>query len=333
MSGSNPGWTYGKVVTPTEWNNEFALKADYAATATALAAKADAAATTAALAGKQDILTPAPPQAAAAGFTSAVFFDDFTTTNTIATSQNAASGFKWYWDFNGAPSYSVNPTQTAAGISNGNANGGANASAAGGILTLNGPNSIITVPGNALNNASAILPTTGCWLYGYFEAYLQVNVSTVVPPTGSGWPAFWSWSAEDLHGFGFGSSSLSAVSTEIDIIEIFNTQFGDAPGTDSQTIHQPAGSTVVYSNTPGQLLAATSAIQLADAGWHTYGVLWYPGGITFWRDNVQVGPTAAGPFGTGSLQIETAKQHLFLVLSTGIQTGAWMNVDWVRVWK
>lgn len=333
MSGSNPGWTFGKVPTPDEWNNELALKADYAATATALASKADAAATTAALATKANIPIPAPAQAAAAGFTSAVFFDDFTASNTIATTQGAASGFNWYWDFHGSPSFTVNTTQTAAGVSNGNANGGTNASAAGGILTLNGPNSIITVPGNALNNASATLPTTGCWLYGYFEAYLQVNVSDVVPPTGSGWPAFWSWSAEDLHGFGFGSSSLTATSTEIDIIEIFNTQFGDAPGTSGQTIHQPAGSTVVYSNIPGQLSGATSAIPTADANWHTYGVLWYPGGITFWRDNVQIGPTAAGPFGTGALQIETAKQHLFLVLSSGIQSGAQLNVDWVRVWK
>jgi hypothetical protein len=62
-------------------------------------------------------------------------------------------------------------------------------------------------------------------------------------------------------------------------------------------------------------------------------MLWYPGGVSFFVDNVQVGPTAAGPFSTSALQMETAKQHLFMLLGTGIQSGGQLNVDWVRVLK
>ena len=29
MSGSNPGWTYGFVPTPNQWNTEWSLKCDY----------------------------------------------------------------------------------------------------------------------------------------------------------------------------------------------------------------------------------------------------------------------------------------------------------------
>jgi hypothetical protein len=315
MSGSNPGFVFGQVPTPAQWNGYFSGKFD-------------------------EPVIVVPPQAVAAGFTNQVFFDDFTTSNTIATTQNAASGFNWYWgNQQGVPTqcWSVNTSQTAAGLSNGNSGGGANASPNGGILTLTGPgnsnDAIITVPGSALNNGTARLPTSGCWLYGYFEAYLQCNPANVVPPTASGWPAFWTWSAEGLVSYGFGSSNLNATSTEVDIIEVFATQFSDPAGTQSSAIHQPGGSTTVYSNQAGVLTGAVTACPLDNANWHTYGMLWYPGGVSFFVDNVQVGPTAAGPFSTSALQMETAKQHLFMLLGTGIQSGGQLNVDWVRVLK
>src|SRR5580704_14340934 len=103
--------------------------------------------------------TTPPSQAAAADFNTLSFGDDFTS-NKIATSKFAASGFNWYWGlFNPNGTYqTVNPSQVASG---------AGASPAGGILTLTGPghdnDALLTIPGWALNNSSAKLPTSGCW--------------------------------------------------------------------------------------------------------------------------------------------------------------------------
>src|SRR5271154_4892433 len=144
-------------------------------------------------------VSPVPPApAAAAGFTHVVFEDDFTTNDTIAPTQNAASGYKWYWSFDDSTvhPWSVSTTATAASIANGNTGGGNNASPHGGILTVNGPgapnDALVTVPGWALNNAGAVLPAegNGCWSHAYFEAYIQFQIDgTDSSAPSTGWPA------------------------------------------------------------------------------------------------------------------------------------------------
>jgi hypothetical protein len=141
----------------------------------------------------------APAPAVAAGFTHLVFEDDFTTNDTIAPTQNAASGYKWYWSFDitSTTPWTVQTTATAASVSD--AGPGTNASPAGGILTVSGPgqpnDALITVPGWSLNNGSATLPAAGDgnWAHAYFEAYIQARIdgNSGTSPS-SGWPAFWS---------------------------------------------------------------------------------------------------------------------------------------------
>ena len=103
-----------------------------------------------------------PPAAAAVGYTSLAFNDDFTNPSDIATSASATSGYKWYWSFEigswiTQDSWSLNPTEMAADVNNGNSGGGANASPNGGILHLDsvaGPrggnvnSTLITIPGS-----------------------------------------------------------------------------------------------------------------------------------------------------------------------------------------
>lgn len=264
----------------------------------------------------------APPQAAAVGFKTLAFADDFTNTKTIATTKFASSGSNWYWGVTNPNGtfQTVHPSQTAASTSNGNTGGGSAASPAGGILTLTGPGSpndaLLSIPGWALNNGSAILPTIGCWQHGYFEAYIQSNQSNISGAQAQGWPAFWAWSAEGLFSYGMGSSSLNAGATEIDIEEQFGTIFGGASGSDGATVLNPGGQTAVYANSGS-----------TDNNWHTYGVLWEPGFVTFFKDNVARGARHS----TAGWSLEST--HLFLILGCGLQVGGNMNVDYVRVWQ
>ena len=282
---------------------------------------------------------PVPGPAAAAGFNTLVFEDDFTTSNTIAPTQSAAAGYKWYWSFaTVAPGWTVATSATAASIANGNSGGGANASAHGGILTVTGPDlaqegsdgpngqGLITVPGASLNNGNAVLPAEGdgCWSHAYFEAYLQFKIDgNVSTDPSNGWPAFWSWSVQGLHGFGFGSSSLTAANyTEIDFMESYGSIFNDTPGTWTATMHRwPGGS------------ASDGDNNMTDDNWHTYGCLWTSTGngtgqVQFFFDGTQVDKV---PTGTNQTQFSLESMAQFLILGSGQNWN--LNVDWVHVWQ
>jgi hypothetical protein len=275
----------------------------------------------------------APAPAAGAGFTHLVFEDDFTTSDTIAPTQNAASGYKWYWSFDDSTvhPWSVSTTATAATIANGNTGGGANASPHGGILTVNGPgapnDALVTVPGWALNNGSAVLPAEGqgCWSHAYFEAYIQFQIDgTDSSVEANGWPAFWSWSIQGLKNFGFGGSSLTTANySEIDFMETYGIIFGQTPGNWTATMHQwPANN------------ASDGHNNHTDSNWHTYGGLWTSTGtgagqVKFYFDGAQVDGTV--DTGTGQTQFSLESMDQFIVLGSG--KGWDMNVDWVRVWQ
>jgi hypothetical protein len=272
----------------------------------------------------------APAPAVAAGFTRLAFEDDFTTPDSIAPTRDASSGYKWYWSTDTNP-WSVDTAATAASIANGNHGGGANASARGGVLTMTGPGfpngGILTVPGNALNHAGAVLPAEGdgCWSHGYFEAYLQFKIDgNQSTDLSNGWPAFWSWSAQGLKGYGYGSSSVTTDNwSEIDFMESYGTIFGNTPGNWGATMHQwPANA----SN--------GTATQHTDDEWHTYGCAWSSTGsgtgqVKFFFDNVQVGQTILS--GANQTQFSLENMYQFVVLGTGVNWD--MNVDWVHVWQ
>jgi hypothetical protein len=273
-----------------------------------------------------------PVPAAGAGFTHLVFEDDFTTSDTIAPTQNAASGYKWYWSFDitAAPTpWSVSTSATAASVTD--AGPGTNASPAGGILTVNGPgepnDALVTVPGWSLNNGNATLPAEGDgnWAHAYFEAYIQSRIdgNSSTSPS-SGWPAFWSWSIQGLRNFGFGGSSLTtAAYSEIDFYETYGTIFGNQPGNWTATMHQWPANVSSDGNT-----------QHTNDGWHTYGCLWTSTGagtgqVKFYYDGAQVDATVDS--GTGQTQFSLESLSQFIVLGSG--KGWDMNVDWVRVWQ
>jgi Bacterial Ig-like domain/Bacterial Ig domain len=272
-----------------------------------------------------------PSAAAAAGYTSLVFDDDFTNPSDIASSESATSGYNWYWSFSVGSfitpnSWSINPTETAAQVTNGNSGGGDNASPNGGILQLDsvrgsksgfwGNSTLTTVP----DNLSSV-PSQGAWQYGYFEAYVQYDPNALGYGHSytQGYPAFWSWGAEGAQNFGDWRSSLNATVTEADFLEDFSgvtwaNGGTDPTGAEAGTIMNPAGVSAAYS----------VGYPKSDANWHTIGFLWTPSTISFYRDNVLVGShsTAGWPLDN---------THLFMILGTGV--GWPMNVDWVHVWQ
>jgi hypothetical protein len=298
--------------------------------------------------GNSSAPTP-PPQATAAGFTSLVFEDDFTTNTTFAIrfGQAYTPGVNWYQSFQGGQTTTVNTTMTAAQVNNGNTGGGSNASPNGGIVSLQAPpgdkyKSWITVPGGYLNNGSAVRPPVGQgnWNHFYVEQYTQFNITTAAT-TGSinSWPSFWSWTVEGLGNFGFGSSSLrTAGPVEWDFFESDGPNFSDFKGVCSSNLanHTPPGTVKRFVKGYPATDGYPAVVPYFDNNWHTIGALWKAdpnnagqGLASFWFDNVNYGPTISTG-GVGSA-FPLEWQHLFLIICGA--AGSPSYVDWVRLWQ
>ena len=152
--------------------------------------------------------------------------------------------------------------------------------------------------------------------YGYFEARMRWDV------TNGAWPAFWMIPKQAANG-----------AQETGEIDIFEGQ-GDNPHTYYGTIHDWIGKSHTSNSQNWHKLPNT----VDFSQWHTYGLLWTPGKVTWYFDNEELhsAPTPA----------VVDRQDFFLVL--GMQEGAnWtegsmsgvnassmhLNVDWVRVWQ
>jgi beta-glucanase (GH16 family) len=162
--------------------------------------------------------------------------------------------------------------------------------------------------------------------YGYFEAKAKV------PAGGGAWPAFW------LLGSNIRTTPWPLCG-EIDIMEYT----GNVPGRSTSAIH--------YANSSGshdyKSGAATSAMAYSN-DYHTYGLLWLPGQMTFYVDgkpsfNVKKSDTGLTrwPFGPDA-QNTDPKMYLIFNLAMGggyggqIERGltkADFNVDYVRYYR
>lgn len=292
--------------------------------------------------------TTVPPQAAAAGFNTNVWSEDFTNAATAATNSRVTNGFSLYAAIDNATPFTVSTTGTAAAIGNGNSGtAGANASPNGGILTYtlstaagSAAGKFTTIPAMGLNNSSSTLANLplgqGRWWHGYFECYMQFNIDGQTVPntpffgsagTQSYWPAFWSWNANGIGNWGAGSATgLNVQGAEIDFMEMFGTLLfangqGNPRGFMASTMLPHAG------GASGGFASAT-----VDSNWHTYGMLWTStgAGTGYWQpylDNVKLGAGIVSP-----ANMETSNQMaVFLIFSAGL--GWPVNIDWIRVWQ
>ena len=191
-----------------------------------------------------------------------------------------------------------------------------NISAANSILNLTWKNgqgtsdtSLATAAPGGSNNRS--------WRYGYFEARMRWDTVT------GAWPAIWLIPVQGMTCGGCEQGEL----------DIFEGQ-GATPRTFTGTIHDWNSPTGNHSQ--GQNYSLPSNVDLSQ--YHTYGVLWVPGKVTWYLDNQPLYSYPTYPI--------FDQQNYYLII--GAQEGAnWsygnlsgvtassmgVNIDWVRVWK
>src|SRR3954452_5608643 len=122
--------------------------------------------------------------------------------------------------------------------------------------------------------------------------------------------------------------------TDTGEIDIFEGQGGE-PLTFNGSIHEWNGTTEIWHNTPNWVYLPASN---DFSQWHTYGVLWVLGKVSWYYDNQLL-------FSANTTAVFD-QQDFFLVLSmveganwtAGNMTGVTastlnLNVDWVRVWQ
>jgi beta-glucanase (GH16 family) len=233
-----------------------------------------------------------------------VFADDFNTFS-FGTSEEASFGkpHTWYegiW-------FSKNHTPRSAFVTNHSALS----------LTWNRGQ---PQPDTSISTYARHNPHYHAWRYGYFEARMKWQ------PQPGAWPAFWLIPLP---------SAQDDVPHESGEIDIFEGQ-GDEPHTFFGTIHRWNGSLQLASSSPKNYFALPSNTNFAD--YHTYGLLWVPGRVTWYFDGL--------PLHSEPTYDIFDKQDYFLIL--GMQEGSnWksgnltgvtaqtltLTVDWVRVWQ
>lgn len=240
-----------------------------------------------------------PPQATAAGFSKLVFNDEFSVDTITST---AATRLWWnnFWFFPPVVGTTeMLPTEGAV------------------RLTTPGisPHTHLV---NHPVDTSAYGPN---YIFGYFEARMRFLAGPGGDVTNS-WGAFWLFSKaaiEDRVSDANGNKTWC----ELDVAEMFRH------GLLNTTIHawyQPSGGTPQDSFNPVHLSVVPN--DPLDGNWHTFGLLWQSGVVTWYMDDVQV----------------ARYEHTFDVCNTqpmtpvlSVQTLAAdsqsADVDWVRVWQ
>ncbi len=141
------------------------------------------------------------------------------------------------------------------------------------------------------------------------------------------WPAFWMIPVEGIWG-----------APETGELDVFEGQ-GSTPQTFYGTIHDWVvvnGTPIQAANNNGSNSYKLSGVDFTQ--WHTYGVLWVPGKVTWYFDNTPILSAATYPI--------FDQQNYFLLFTTqegvdwtsGDTTGVTatsMNlyIDWVKVWQ
>jgi beta-glucanase (GH16 family) len=153
--------------------------------------------------------------------------------------------------------------------------------------------------------------------YGYFEIRMKWDVAN------GAWPAFWMVPKQAAQG-----------ASDTGELDIFEGQ-GSQPYTYFGSLHEWNKNTEIWHNSRNWTnLPSTNDF----SQWHTYGMLWVPGRVTWYYDNQ--------PLHSADTTAVFDSQDFFLVLSMA-EGANWtkgnvagvsasylnLNVDWVRVWQ
>ena len=257
-----------------------------------------------------------PPPAAAVGYKSLVFNDDFDSLSSIDANNTGKPGFNWYID---PPVWGGIPVPLATySVSNS-------------VLELN------SVPAGAWMTSYCIKNNCGhSFRYGYFEARIHFDAALGIKS--AGWPAFWALST--YH------SRVNNMDhwAELDFFEAYTGGKHDYSGDFVGTVHDWADSSKVHYQNSNNWKPLSKSVDFNK--WHTYGCLWGPGKVTWYFDGQALitqnysaagfpdpkpnGTTTNAPAGTFSI-LDTDRQGMLLIL--GSDPNWPICVDWVRVWQ
>jgi hypothetical protein len=161
------------------------------------------------------------------------------------------------------------------------------------------------------------------WRYGYFEARMKWDAVK------GAWPAFWLLPVEDATGADVHNGQRE--SGEMDVFE----GSGETPHAYYGTIHRWLNGKEVAANKKNRFQVSE---EVDYSEFHTYGLLWLPGTVTWYLDNL--------PLHSEKTYDIFDKEQYSLVFSmqegvnwkpgdtSGLQKDKLtLNVDWVRVWQ
>lgn len=254
-----------------------------------------------------------PAQAAAVGYSTLLFEDDFDAPTSIDMNSTGEAGYKWYVDRMVGWS-TIKPGELAVNNS---------------VLTItqtdtSGVNYAICTNSSVSNNGQA-------FKYFYAEARMRFVPNDGWPNIGG--PSFWSLSTDDV--WAYDAENTVPHWAELDFYEY-------VPGAYNGSVHDwlhpdPAQPKIDYVNSNTNY-ATLPGVDFST--WHTYGCLWTPGTIKYYFDGNHILTTnyAADtvppehpnyPIGTWS-QLDKETNGMTIVLGSG---NNWpLDVDWVRVW-
>lgn len=269
---------------------------------------------------------PTPITAEAYGLTRLVFEDGFDTIDTIDMNATGAPGFRWYRDRPWMNDGSGNTNMAAISLADSVAQIDQE------VFTAN-------------YAISTVCPSTGVgqgFQYGYFETRMRFDTSLGAVGV-EGFPAFWTLQKEHLTG------PRPQRYIEIDIFEAFKDTGAAYDGAFIHTMHDicdTAGGAAQYINWRNKDNWTEGVI---NSDWHTYGVLWLPGHVSWYLDGQRLAEEEFFPCRIPSGNVietltgnETAPIGAFsnadwhnvsvaVILGTG--PGWPIEVDWVRVWQ
>lgn len=239
----------------------------------------------------QQAVALVPPQAAKAGYKKIVFEDQF---DTLDMSPDGGGTHRWYNSI-----WTVKPRSPNL------------------FKVHNGVLSLTTVPVDQWGAATAIttMPRKpgghpNVFRFGYFEAKLRFNNNK------DNWAAFFLYSAWRST---IASGKANGRWCEIDVVESMY------PRVYAGTVHDWFDSKSTAN--PNAHMFVPTGMDINDS-WNVFGLLWQPGSITWYLNNVKVG-TAPSP-------VICDNDDMFLILSSQKKRGLAdqvLDVDWIRVYR
>jgi beta-glucanase (GH16 family) len=180
------------------------------------------------------------------------------------------------------------------------------------------------IPETSITTLSHDLHHFRAWRYGYFEAQMKWK------PVRGSWPAFWLIPVQDAQ-----RTNTYGGTRESGEVDIFEGQ-GERTHDYYATIHDWVNGKDAHNN--GSNSRLTLPLQTDYGQWHTYGLLWTPGRVTWYFDDL--------PVLSESTYHVFDMQDYYLALTEQVgpnwkygstdgvdESDMSLDVRWVRVWQ